>query len=91
MANTFTMQGGKDNLNPLTLGTGMFLGGVTSFINHACKPNLEWMPNVVSGKMRLVAQEKITVGQSVTISYEDSSKERLQNVYGFTCTCTMCS
>ncbi len=91
MANTFTMKGGKDELNPVTLGTGMFLGAVTSFLNHACSPNAEWRPNTASGKMRLVALQKIKVGHSVSISYGDSSKERLQHVYGFACTCERCS
>jgi len=95
MVNTFTTQGGKDDVNPATFGTGLFFGTVTSLFNHACVPNCNWSVNEASGKMQLIAVQDVKPSESICIAYTsfDERSERhirLKGVYGFDCTCEAC-
>ncbi|PIA17217.1 hypothetical protein COEREDRAFT_80574 [Coemansia reversa NRRL 1564] len=63
--------------------------------NHSCRPNCAISFN--NGCLSLRAIDNIEIGQELTISYVDTMlprserRERLENVYFFTCTCSKCS
>jgi len=70
-----------------------------SRINHSCLPNTDYMHNPSTDKMELYSTRAITAGTEITIRYglefeyctADERKARLRYIYGFTCTCPICS
>lgn len=65
-----------------------------SYANHSCLPNATW--SWVGDLLVLRATRPIEDGEKVTISYLQSSanpksrRQRLNDEYGFTCSCALC-
>jgi hypothetical protein len=95
IANTFTLNAGKDEVNPKTLGTGLMLGNITSLFNHSCCPNAMWSNDRIPGTIQIIAENNIQKGDFVRISYgvdgaRQERRKRLKICYGFDCACELC-
>jgi hypothetical protein len=85
--------------NALPLGTDASEGGLfpeASRINHACLPNCQYTQNDNIGEETIHAVRLISKGEEITISYTDkgpfeSQRRSLKNLFGFDCTCELCS
>lgn len=81
-------------------GLGVCVNPVLALVNHACDANAAVVfPTETRGvpsQMHLVAMRPIRTGESVLISYVDTTSERearqrtLLEKYAFTCTCALC-
>ena len=72
---------------------GCGVGINISRINHSCCPNCENIFN--EGKIEITANQNISAGQEITISYINdfkNFKERQENCHklGFVCSCELC-
>ena len=72
---------------------GRGVGIKVSRINHSCCPNCENIFN--EGEIEITANENISAGQEITISYVNDFKkfkERQENCHklGFVCSCELC-
>ena len=79
---------------PIAVGTGHY--PTVAFMNHSCKPNVEWRSADGTSRLEFVALADIVEGEELFISYIDQSEsrevrmEKLKALYGFTCFCPEC-
>lgn len=86
--------------NALPLGSNASEGGlflIASRINHSCRHNSQNTWNANLNQITIHAFEDIEEGEEITISSVDGSKNYadrqriLNNSFGFTCACSLCS
>lgn len=76
--------------------SGRSLCYTPSFLNNCCSPNSALILDKENKRWHLVTLEPIPTNKQVTIQYcniEDgfTRKEQLKRIYGFICTCSLCS
>ena len=79
-------------------GSHVVIGVVSSMFNHDCEPNVAIDSDLCdTPKLRAMAKRGIRRGESLTVSYVDSSQSRefrqtfLSSIYNFRCSCKTCA
>ena len=90
---------GTFKTNALPCGSGSMIGGVYPTIcriNHSCLPNAQNTWHEDRRQLTIYAIRPIKLGDEITIPYHEGGPKAerqadLQNNFGFTCTCELCS
>ena len=82
-----------EECTPQAIGCGLYLVG--DMVNHSCEPNCEWEHD--GSVLEMKSSKHIAEGEEITISYVPGDmpslkrQRRLEQSYGFACSCTSCA